>query len=64
MKPAPIYHTLLMLSCLCVGVLIGHWITAIISTSIIKEQKTTIEQLATDLQEIRASIGAGLKIEL
>ena len=64
MKPAPIYHTLLMSTCLCVGVLIGHWITASIDARIITEQKTTIIELANDLQEIRASIAAGLRIEL
>ena len=64
MKPAPIYHTLLMGICLALGVLIGHWITAGIDARIITEQKTTIRELANDLQEIRASIAAGLNIQL
>ena len=64
MKPAPIYHTLLMGICLALGVLIGHWITASIDARIITEQKTTIRELANDLQEIRASIAAGLNIQL
>ena len=64
MKPDPIYHTLLMGVCLALGGLIGRWITASSDARIITEQKTTIIELANDLQEIRASIAAGLRIEL